>query len=113
MTDPGKDDKVQHVSDGTFERDVVGASEPVLVDFWAPWCGPCKRVAPFLEELAEKMEGKLRVAKMNVDENPSVPAQLGIRSIPTLVVYKEGKVVDTRVGALSLEDLERFVSQWI
>jgi len=113
MSDPAKDEKIQHVSDSTFEQDVVGASEAVLVDFWAPWCGPCKRVAPALEELAQKLEGKLKVAKMNVDENPSVPAQLGVRSIPTLVVYKEGKVVDTRVGALSLEELEGFVSQWI
>jgi thioredoxin 1 len=113
MSDPAKDEKIQHVSDSTFEQDVVGASEAVLVDFWAPWCGPCKRVAPALEELARKMEGKLKVAKMNVDENPSVPAQLGVRSIPTLVIYKEGKVVDTRVGALSLEELEGFVSQWI
>ncbi len=87
MSDPGKDEKVQHVSDSTFEQDVVGASEAVLVDFWAPWCGPCKRVGPFLEELAQKLEGKLKVAKMNVDENPSVPAQLGVRSIPTLVVW--------------------------
>ena len=83
------------------------------MDFWAPWCGPCKRVGPILEELAQKLEGKLKVAKINVDENPSVPAQLGVRSIPTLVVYKDGKVVDTRVGALSLEELEGFVSQWI
>jgi thioredoxin 1 len=113
MSDPVKDEKIQHVSDSTFEQDVVGASEAVLVDFWAPWCGPCKRVAPALEELAQKLEGKLKVAKMNVDENPSVPAQLGVRSIPTLVIYKEGKVVDTRVGALSLEELEGFVSQWI
>jgi thioredoxin 1 len=113
MSDPAKDEKIQHVSDSTFEQDVVGASEAVLVDFWAPWCGPCKRVAPALEELAQKLEGKLKVAKMNVDENPSVPAQLGVRSIPTLVIYKEGKVVDTRVGALSLEELEGFVSQWI
>ena len=113
MSDSAKDEKIQHVSDSTFEQDVVGASEAVLVDFWAPWCGPCKRVAPALEELAQKLDGKLKVAKMNVDENPTVPAQLGVRSIPTLVVYKDGKVVDTRVGALSLEELEGLVSQWI
>jgi thioredoxin 1 len=113
MSNAEKTDKVQHVSDGNFEQDVVGAPVTVLVDFWAPWCGPCKRVAPALEELAQKLEGRLKVAKMNVDENPSIPAQLGIRSIPTLVVYKEGKVVDTRVGALSLEELEGFVGQWI
>jgi thioredoxin 1 len=113
MSDSAKDDRIQHVSDSTFEQDVVGASEPVLVDFWAPWCGPCKRVAPILEELAQKLEGRLKVAKMNVDENPSVPSRLGIRSIPTLAVYKEGKVVETRVGALSLEELESFVSRWI
>ncbi len=106
-------EKVLHVSDSTFEQDVVNASEPVLVDFWAPWCGPCKRVGPVLEELAQKLEGKLKVAKMNVDDNTSVPAQLGIRSIPTMVIYKDGKVVDTRVGALPLEELEGFVSQWI
>jgi len=113
MSDPGKNERIQPVSDSTFEQDVVGAQGPVLVDFWAPWCGPCKRVGPILEELARKLEGRLKVAKMNVDENPSVPSQLGIRSIPTLVVYKEGKVVDTRVGALSLEELERFVGRWV
>lgn len=113
MSDSAKNERIQHVSDSTFEHDVVGASEPVLVDFWAPWCGPCKRVGPILEELAQKLDGRLKVAKMNVDENPSVPSQLGIRSIPTLVVYKEGKVVESRVGALSLEELENFVSRWI
>jgi thioredoxin 1 len=101
------------VNDKNFKSEVLEGEGKVLVDFWAPWCGPCLRVAPFLEELAQKMEGRLKVAKMNVDENPSVPSQLGIRSIPTLVVYKEGKVVDTRVGALSLEELEGFVSQWV
>lgn len=113
MSDPGKDERIQHVSDGTFEQDVVSAPETVLVDFWAPWCAPCIRVAPLLEELAQKLEGRLKVAKVNVDENPQVPSQLGIRSIPTLVVYKEGKVVDSRVGLLSLEELEGFVSQWL
>jgi len=99
-----------HVTDATFEAEVLKAAEPVLLDFWAPWCGPCKMIAPILDQLAQEWAGKVKVVKMNVDENQVVPAQFGIRSIPTLVVLKDGKVLANRSGALAKPQLEAFVN---
>ena len=108
-----KEEKILHVSEKSFEQDVLQAAEPVLVDFWAPWCGPCQRVAPMLEELVSKYPGKLSIAKVNVDENAAIAAQYGVRSIPSLMIFKEGKMVDSVIGAIPLEELERFVSRWV
>ncbi len=91
---------VTHVTDGEFEEKVLKADGPVLVDFWADWCGPCKAIAPALEEIADEMGESLSVAKLDVDSNPSTPARYGIRGIPTLILFKDGEVADTKVGAL-------------
>src|SRR5262245_26572581 len=91
---------IEHVSTATWST-VSGASVPVLVDFWAEWCGPCRAIAPILEELAKEMQGKLKIVKVNVDESPDLAGQWGVRSIPTLLVFKDGKVVDQSVGAQS------------
>ena len=96
------------VSDETFEADVLGSDTPVLVDFWADWCGPCRMIAPSVSEIAEEYEGVLRVAKMDVDENPAVPGRYGIVGIPTLMLFKDGKVVERITGALPKE---RIVAQ--
>ncbi|HJU18895.1 MAG TPA: thioredoxin TrxA [Stellaceae bacterium] len=88
------------VSDSTFETEVLRASGPVLVDFWAEWCGPCKAIAPHLEDLAADMTGQLTVAKINIDENPQTPMKYGVRGIPTMILFKGGKVAATKVGAL-------------
>ncbi len=88
------------VSDASFESDVLKSDKPVLVDFWAPWCGPCRMIAPIVEELANDYDGKAKIAKVNVDENPQISMQFGIRSIPTLLIFKNGQVVDQIVGAV-------------
>ena len=98
------------VTDANFETDVMKSSEPVVVDFWAEWCGPCRMIAPALEEIASEMKGKVKIAKFNVDENPKIAAQLGIRSIPTLMVFKDGKRVATKTGAGPKSELARWIT---
>ena len=101
--------KAFEVTDSSFESDVVGATTPVVVDFWAVWCGPCRMVAPIVDELATEYEGKVGFAKLNVDENPEVSMKYGIRSIPTLLVFKDGKPVDQIVGALPKKEMQKRV----
>lgn len=91
---------IAKVSDQSFEDDVLKASTPVLVDYWAEWCGPCKQIAPALEEIASEMDGRVSVAKLNIDENPQTPQKYGVRGIPTLMLFKDGQVAATKVGAL-------------
>ena len=97
------------VTDSSFEGDVLKAAGPVLVDFWAEWCGPCKMIAPALEEMAGSLAGKLTVAKMNIDENPQTPKKYGVRGIPTLMLFKDGQVAATKIGALPKNKLREWV----
>jgi thioredoxin 1 len=97
------------VTDQSFSSDVLGAEGPVLVDFWAEWCGPCRMIAPILEQIADETAGKLKVVKLNVDENPKTPAQFGIRGIPTLILFKGGQAAATQVGAVAKAQLSAFV----
>ena len=97
------------VSDSTFDSDVLRSSGPVLVDFWAEWCSPCKQIAPFLEDIATQMDGKVTVAKLNIDENPQTPTKYNVRGIPTLILFKDGQVAATKVGALPKSKLVEWV----
>ena len=102
-------DQIKHVSDASFDADVLKADLPVLVDYWAEWCGPCKMIAPILEEVAKEYDGKIQIAKMDVDANQAVPAQFGIRGIPTLILFKNGVVAAQKVGALGKGQLMSFI----
>ncbi|MCH6583360.1 MAG: thioredoxin TrxA [Gammaproteobacteria bacterium] len=100
---------IVHITDNSFEDEVLRSDDPVLVDYWAEWCGPCKIIAPVLEEIATEYEGKLKVAKLNIDENPDTPPKYGIRGIPTLMLFKNGNVEATKVGAVSKSQLSAFI----
>jgi thioredoxin 1 len=102
-------DSVLHVSDSEFNETVLKAAGPVLVDYWAEWCGPCKMIAPILDDIANEYAGKLTVVKINIDENPDTPQHYGVRGIPTLMLFKDGEVEATKVGALSKSELAKFI----
>lgn len=104
---------IKHVTDASFEADVLKSELPVLVDYWAEWCGPCRAIAPILDDLAEEYKGKVTICKMNVDENKQTPAQFGIRGIPTLMVFKGGELAGTHVGATNKGQLASFIDQHI
>ncbi|WP_411391564.1 thioredoxin TrxA [Pseudomonas sp. MPB23] len=102
-------DLIKHVTDATFEAEVLKAAGPVLVDYWAEWCGPCKMIAPVLDDVATTYDGKLTIAKLNIDDNQETPAKHGVRGIPTLMLFKGGEVAATKVGALSKSQLTAFI----
>lgn len=102
-------ENIVYVTDDTFDDEIIKAEGPVLVDYWADWCGPCKMIAPILDEIAGEYEGKLKIAKLNIDENPVTPPKFGIRGIPTLMLFKNGNVEATKVGAVSKSQLTAFI----
>ena len=104
-------DKVMQLSDDSFEKDVLQASQPVLVDFWASWCAPCKAISPVIDALANEYDGQVKIAKLNVDENPATPGKYGVRGIPTLILFKGGSVVDQVVGAVPKNQLESLIKK--
>jgi thioredoxin 1 len=102
-------DTILHVTDSSFEDDVLKSGEPVLLDFWAEWCGPCKMIAPMLDEIAGEFKGKVKIAKINIDDNPRTPQRFSVRGIPTLILFKNGQVEGQKVGALRKADLAAFL----
>ena len=106
---PAVSDQIVYVTDDSFEQEVLNSEIPVLVDYWAEWCGPCKMIAPILEEIVDDYEGKVKIAKLNIDDNPNTPPKFGIRGIPTLMLFKNGEVEATKVGALSKSQLTAFI----
>ena len=106
-------DNIINVTDSTFEQEVLSSDIPVLLDYWAEWCGPCKMIAPILNDIADEYSGKIKVAKLNIDENPSTPAKFGVRGIPTLMIFKSGSIEATKVGAMSKSQLSAFIDSTI
>lgn len=104
-------DKITYVTDGSFDQEVLGAEGPVLVDYWAEWCGPCKMIAPIIDEIADEYGDRLKVTKMDIDSNPATPQQFNIRGIPTLMIFRDGKVQAMKVGALTKGQLKAFVEE--
>ena len=104
---------ISHLTDETFEEEVIQSKIPILVDYWAEWCGPCKMIAPILEALISEYDGKIKIAKLNIDENPQTPTKYGIRGIPTLMIFKDGNIESTKVGALSKSQLIAFIDSTI
>lgn len=107
----GDSQQIQHVTDNDFEQSVLKAGKPAFVDFWAPWCGPCRLIGPIVEELAPSFQGRAVIAKVNVDDNPGIAQQFGVTSIPTLMMFKDGKLVDRAVGAMPKGELQKFIER--
>jgi thioredoxin 1 len=103
----------QEIKDSEFEQEVINSVEPVLIDFWAPWCGPCKMLTPIIDQLSQEMQGKVKVVKMNIDDNPETPSSFGVRSIPTLMMFKDGKQVSSKVGAHPKNKIEEWINSSI
>ena len=106
-------DNIINVTDSTFEQEVLSSEIPVLLDYWAEWCGPCKMIAPILNDIADEYSGKIKVAKLNIDENPATPAKFGVRGIPTLMIFISGSIEATKVGAMSKSQLSAFIDSTI